>query len=102
MAEPKTNAAASPESVVDVAAQNVPTADWEYVAIEGMETLPVVTPVVDWKQCPKGFVPMFFAGNMRIALTSGRVYVFAAGKPQFVQLDDRDAVAARGGAEFKG
>ena len=57
---------------------------------------------VDPARCPKTHCNMFFAGPRRVALTSGRVYVFEAGVPQYVHRDDRDAVAAAGGADYTG
>lgn len=57
---------------------------------------------VDPSRCPKTHCNMFFAGPRRVALTSGRVYVFEAGVPQYVHRDDRDAVAAAGGADYTG
>lgn len=88
------------EQVVVVQPAATPTI--EAVSLGESDMLPMYTPVIDPKQCPAGFVPMFFAGNMRVALKTGRCYVFAAGKPQFVNDEDRDEVAARGGAEYTG
>lgn len=56
---------------------------------------------IDPAQCPRTHICMFCAGGYRrIALTTGRVYVFVDGKPQFVHKEDRSAVAAQGGAEY--
>ena len=60
-----------------------------------------VAVVVDPAACPDTHVCMHTAGNLRVALTSGRVYIFEAGKPQYVHKEDRDAVAARGAAEYQ-
>lgn len=57
---------------------------------------------VDPAQCPPTHICMFCAGGYRrIALTTGRVYVFVDGKPQYVHKEDRAEVAAQGGAEYK-
>lgn len=88
--------------VAQPAATPAATPAFEAVSLGASDMLPMYTPVIDPKQCPAGFVPMFFAGNMRVALKTGRCYVFAAGKPQFVNDEDRDEVAARGGAEYTG
>lgn len=62
--------------------------------------VPATTLTVDPSKCPDTHVCMFFASAKRVALTSGRIYLFEALKPQYVHRDDRDAVAAAGGGEW--
>lgn len=64
--------------------------------------VPATTLTVDPSKCPDTHVCMFFASARRVALTSGRIYLFEALKPQYVHRDDRDAVAAAGGGEWTG
>ena len=70
------------------------------LGIEGVGFVPTVTLTVDPDKCPSTHVCMYMAKDSRVALTTGRVYIFAKDKPQFVHKEDRDAVAAKGGGEW--
>lgn len=48
------------------------------------------------EECPKGFVPMFTAGDLRVSLLNGNVYNFPAGKCVFVQERDKNVCAGKG------
>ena len=82
------------------AAKAAPFAKLASLGLPGDGFTQTVAVVVDPAACPDTHVCMHTAGNSRVALTSGRVYIFEAGKPQYVHKEDRDAVAARGAAEY--
>ena len=83
------------------AAPAAPVAKLASLGLPGDGFTQTVAVVVDPAACPDTHVCMHTAGNLRVALTSGRVYIFEAGKPQYVHKEDRDAVAARGAAEYQ-
>ena len=83
------------------AAKAAPVAKLASLGLPGDGFTQTVAVVVDPAACPDTHVCMHTAGNLRVALTSGRVYIFEAGKPQYVHKEDRDAVAARGAAEYQ-
>ena len=83
------------------AAKAAPVAKLASLGLPGDGFTQTVAVVVDPAACPDTHVCMHTAGNSRVALTSGRVYIFEAGKPQYVHKEDRDAVAARGAAEYQ-
>lgn len=83
------------------AAKAAPFAKLASLGLPGDGFTQTVAVVVDPAACPDTHVCMHTAGNLRVALTSGRVYIFEAGKPQYVHKEDRDAVAARGAAEYQ-
>ena len=83
------------------AAPAAPVAKLASLGLPGDGFTQTVAVVVDPAACPDTHVCMHTAGNLRVALTSGRVYIFEAGKPQYVHTEDRDAVAARGAAEYQ-
>ena len=83
------------------AAQAAPVTKLASLGLPGDGFTQTVAVVVDPAACPDTHVCMHTAGNLRVALTSGRVYIFEAGKPQYVHKEDRDAVAARGAAEYQ-
>ena len=105
MAETKTSATAAAaaavatkEPVKEVAAE--PKVKLAELGLKGDGFAQTVAVVVDPSACPSTHVCMHIARNARVALTSGRVYIFEAGKPQFVHKEDRDAVAACGAGEY--
>ena len=63
--------------------------------------IPATTVFCDPKKCPPTYVNMFTADDRRIACTSGRVYLFAAGQNLFVHKEDRATCAGLGAAESK-
>ena len=83
------------------AAKAAPVTKLASLGLPGDGFTQTVAVVVDPAACPDTHVCMHTAGNLRVALTSGRVYIFEAGKPQYVHKEDRDAVAARGAAEYQ-
>lgn len=83
------------------AAKAAPVAKLASLGLPGDGFTQTVAVVVDPAACPDTHICMHTAGNLRVALTSGRVYIFEAGKPQYVHKEDRDAVAARGAAEYQ-
>lgn len=85
------------EPVKEVAEPKVKLAE---LGLKGDGFAQTVAVVVDPSACPPTHVCMHIARNARVALTSGRVYIFEAGKPQFVNKEDRDAVAACGAGEY--
>ena len=94
-------AAAAPKpAAVEVKPAAEPKVKLAELGLKGDGFAQTVAVVVDPSACPDTHVCMHTAGNARIALTSGRVYIFEKGKPQYVHKDDRDAVAARGAAEY--
>lgn len=101
MAETAKTAAAAQAAPVAKAAQAAPVAKLASLGLPGDGFTQTVAVVVDPAACPDTHVCMHTAGNLRVALTSGRVYIFEAGKPQYVHKEDRDAVAARGAAEYQ-
>ena len=96
-----TAAAGAPAPAVVKAAPAAPVAKLASLGLPGDGFTQTVAVVVDPAACPDTHVCMHTAGNLRVALTSGRVYIFEAGKPQYVHKEDRDAVAARGAAEYQ-
>jgi ferredoxin len=106
MADTKTSATAAAaaaakepvqESVKEATEPKVKLAE---LGLKGDGFAQTVAVVVDPSACPPTHVCMHIARNARVALTSGRVYIFEAGKPQFVNKEDRDAVAACGAGEY--
>ena len=93
--------APAPAPAVAKAAPAAPVAKLASLGLPGDGFTQTVAVVVDPAACPDTHVCMHTAGNLRVALTSGRVYIFEAGKPQYVHKEDRDAVAARGAAEYQ-
>ena len=93
--------APAPAPAVAKAAHAAPVAKLASLGLPGDGFTQTVAVVVDPAACPDTHVCMHTAGNLRVALTSGRVYIFEAGKPQYVHKEDRDAVAARGAAEYQ-
>ena len=100
-AAPATAPATAPAPAVAKAAKAAPFAKLASLGLPGDGFTQTVAVVVDPAACPDTHVCMHTAGNLRVALTSGRVYIFEAGKPQYVHKEDRDAVAARGAAEYQ-
>ena len=98
---PAPAAAPAPAPAVAKAAPAAPVAKLASLGLPGDGFTQTVAVVVDPAACPDTHVCMHTAGNSRVALTSGRVYIFEAGKPQYVHKEDRDAVAARGAAEYQ-
>ena len=96
-----TAAAGAPAPAVAKAAPAAPVTKLASLGLPGDGFTQTVAVVVDPAACPDTHVCMHTAGNLRVALTSGRVYIFEAGKPQYVHKEDRDAVAARGAAEYQ-
>ena len=101
MAETAKTAAPAPAPAVAKAAPAAPVTKLASLGLPGDGFTQTVAVVVDPAACPDTHVCMHTAGNLRVALTSGRVYIFEAGKPQYVHKEDRDAVAARGAAEYQ-
>ena len=103
MAETAKTAAAATATAAPAtkAAPAAPTTKLASLGLPGDGFTQTVAVVVDPAACPDTHVCMHTAGNSRVALTSGRVYIFEAGKPQYVHKEDRDAVAARGAAEYQ-
>ena len=103
MAETAKTAAAATATAAPTtkAAPAAPVAKLASLGLPGDGFTQTVAVVVDPAACPDTHVCMHTAGNLRVALTSGRVYIFEAGKPQYVHKEDRDAVAARGAAEYQ-
>ena len=103
MAETAKTAAAATATAAPAtkAAPAAPTTKLASLGLPGDGFTQTVAVVVDPAACPDTHVCMHTAGNLRVALTSGRVYIFEAGKPQYVHKEDRDAVAARGAAEYQ-
>ena len=103
MAETAKTAAAATAAATEntKAAKAAPVAKLASLGLPGDGFTQTVAVVVDPAACPDTHVCMHTAGNLRVALTSGRVYIFEAGKPQYVHKEDRDAVAARGAAEYQ-
>ena len=97
----KTAAATATAAPATKAAPAAPVAKLASLGLPGDGFTQTVAVVVDPAACPDTHVCMHAAGNLRVALTSGRVYIFEAGKPQYVHKEDRDAVAARGAAEYQ-
>lgn len=93
--------ASAPAPAVAKAAMAAPVAKLASLGLPGDGFTQTVAVVVDPAACPDTHICMHTAGNSRVALTSGRVYIFEAGKPQYVHKEDRDAVAARGAAEYQ-
>lgn len=50
-------------------------------------------------KCPRNHVAMVASGTRQISTTSGNTYVFQKNQVVYVQLIDRDAVAAQGASE---
>jgi hypothetical protein len=48
------------------------------------------------EECPASMVPMVSAANIRVGCLTGRVYIFAAGKCNFVHKADQHKCAGRG------
>lgn len=94
-------AAAGAPAPATKAAPAAPVTKLASLGLPGDGFTQTVAVVVDPAACPDTHVCMHTAGNLRVALTSGRVYIFEAGKPQYVHKEDRDAVAARGAAEYQ-
>lgn len=63
--------------------------------------IPATTVFCDPKKCPSTHVNMFTADDRRIACTSGRVYLFAAGENLYVHKEDRNTCANHGAADTK-
>ena len=101
MAETAKTTAAAATAGSAKAAPTAPVAKLASLGLPGDGFTQTVAVVVDPAACPDTHVCMYAAGNLRVALTSGRVYIFEAGKPQYVHKEDRDAVAARGAAEYQ-
>ena len=103
MAETAKTAAAATATAAPAtkAAPAAPVTKLASLGLPGDGFTQTVAVVVDPAACPDTHVCMHTAGNLRVALTSGRVYIFEAGKPQYVHKEDRDAVAARGAAEYQ-
>ena len=103
MAETAKTAAAATATAAPAtkAAPAAPVTKLASLGLPGDGFTQTVAVVVDPAACPDTHVCMHTAGNSRVALTSGRVYIFEAGKPQYVHKEDRDAVAARGAAEYQ-
>ena len=103
MAETAKTAAAATATAAPAtkAAPAAPITKLASLGLPGDGFTQTVAVVVDPAACPDTHVCMHTAGNLRVALTSGRVYIFEAGKPQYVHKEDRDAVAARGAAEYQ-
>lgn len=103
MAETAKTAAAATATAAPAtkAATAAPVTKLASLGLPGDGFTQTVAVVVDPAACPDTHVCMHTAGNLRVALTSGRVYIFEAGKPQYVHKEDRDAVAARGAAEYQ-
>ena len=103
MAETAKTAAAATATAAPAtkAAPAAPVTKLASLGLPGDGFTQTVAVVVDPAACPDTHVCMHAAGNLRVALTSGRVYIFEAGKPQYVHKEDRDAVAARGAAEYQ-
>ena len=103
----KTAAAGAPAPAAGAATENTkaakaaPVTKLASLGLPGDGFTQTVAVVVDPAACPDTHICMHTAGNLRVALTSGRVYIFEAGKPQYVHKEDRDAVAARGAAEYQ-
>ena len=93
--------ATAPAASATKAAPAAPVTKLASLGLPGDGFTQTVAVVVDPAACPDTHVCMHTAGNLRVALTSGRVYIFEAGKPQYVHKEDRDAVAARGAAEYQ-
>ena len=93
--------ATAPAASATKAAPAAPVTKLASLGLPGDGFTQTVAVMVDPAACPDTHVCMHTAGNSRVALTSGRVYIFEAGKPQYVHKEDRDAVAARGAAEYQ-
>ena len=93
--------ATAPAASATKAAPAAPVTKLASLGLPGDGFTQTVAVMVDPAACPDTHVCMHTAGNLRVALTSGRVYIFEAGKPQYVHKEDRDAVAARGAAEYQ-
>ena len=103
MAETAKTAAAATATAAPAtkAAPAAPVTKLASLGLPGGGFTQTVAVVVDPAACPDTHVCMHTAGNLRVALTTGRVYIFEGGKPQYVHKEDRDAVAARGAAEYQ-
>lgn len=106
--KPEVKAKTEVEALVEEGARAITAKDNTIIAaahateldIKGSGFTQTVAVTVDHTQCPPTHVCMYMAKDARVALTTGRCYIFAKDKPQFVHKEDRDAVAASGAGDY--